>query len=156
MAHSSGYRIISQQRSSLSSVSARRERRPDFETLSFFTKLFQTVCSVCLTIQTQFISDSSRGFRFHFNFLFLSFFMCGAFCRAQRECGSLFRYSGKRKERPSLVAQDKNLGNCCNSAIVYTQFSDLAGSTVNGQLSCLIQQPERWPGIQGLQHGNAG
>lgn len=47
----------------------------DFETLSFFfTKLFQTVCSVCLTIQTQFISYSSRGLWFHFNFLSFFFF----------------------------------------------------------------------------------
>lgn len=82
IAHSSGYRILSQQYSSLSSVSAcvpaREEEEERRWTLRlcpfFFTKLFQTVCSVCLTIQTQFISYSSRGLWFHFNFLSFFFF----------------------------------------------------------------------------------
>lgn len=47
-----------------------------------------------------------------------SFFMCRAFCRAQREWDSLFRYSGRRKERPLLVVQDKNFWNCHKSAII--------------------------------------
>lgn len=64
IAHSSGYSITSQQYSSFGSVSmcaGEAGQAMDSETLSFFTKLFQTVRSVCLTIQTQFISHSSRG-----------------------------------------------------------------------------------------------
>lgn len=128
----------------------------DFETLSF-TKLFQTVCSVCLTIQTQFISCSSRGLRFHFNFLsplfFFLFPMCRVFFRAQWE--GEFRYSGRKKKKGHcLWRRTKTSEIAVTQPSLNTQFSDRAGSTVNGQLSCLIQQPERRPGFQG-QHWNA-
>lgn len=150
MAYSSGCRIISQQYGSLSFVSAcvpAQEKR-----LCPFTKLFQTVCSVCLTIQTQFISRSSRGFRFHFNFLFFFFFFFFLCARhsawlsgSEIHCSGILR---EEKRGHCLWRRTKTFGIAVTPSL-NTQFSDLAGSTVNGQLSCLIQQRERWLGVQG-------
>lgn len=135
MAHSSGYRIISQQYSRLSSISACvRAREKRRWTLRFcpFTKLFQTVCSVCLTIQTQFISRSSRGFRFHFNFLFYFFFFIYVQGILPGSAGERFTVQvfqeKKKKKGHCLWRRTKTFRIAESQPSLNTKFSGLAVS----------------------------
>lgn len=158
MVHSSGYRIISQQYDTLSYASAcvpAREERQWTLRLRPFTKLFQIVCCVCLTIQTQFISCSSRGglgFISIFSFLFLCAGHSAGLGRGESRCSSILREGDKGH---CLWRRTKTFGIYVTQPSFNTQFGDLAGSTVYRKLSCLIQQPEWWLGVQG-QASNTG
>lgn len=158
MAHSSGYRIISQQYDTLSYASAcvpAREERQWTLRLCPFTKPFQIVCCVCLTIQTQFISCSSRGFRFHFNFLFFFFHVQAILPSSAGDKVNVQVFWEKAIKAIACGAGQKTFGISVTQPSFNIQFLDLAGSTVYRKLSCLIQQPEWWLGVQG-QASNTG
>lgn len=100
----------------LSMYASQGTKAMDFETALFLQSYFKTVCSVYLTIQTQFISQQQQGF-LGFISIF-SFFMCRAFCRGSAGgilCSGIL---GEKNKGPLLVAQDKHFCNCCNSAII--------------------------------------
>lgn len=164
IAHSSGYRILSQQYSSLSSVSAcvpareeEEERRWTLRLCPFFYKAISNSLQCLLDNPDTVHLLQQQGFMVSFQFSLFFFFF---FFNMQ---GILPASAGVRVTAQVFPAEEKK-GHCLwqrtktfriavTQPSLNTPFSDLAGSTVNGQLSCLIQQPERWLPVQGSNTG---
>lgn len=73
----------------------------------YIVALFQIFCCVCSPVQTQFISSSSGGARFHFSFAL--FFMCRTSSGHSRRQSQWTKSSERRQERPiSCCARWKN------------------------------------------------
>lgn len=70
-----------------------------------FTKWFQIVCSICLTIQTQFIIYSIRGFRFHLSSLILP-----GSAREESQWSSILREDNKDQWWLMAMVQRKSFG----------------------------------------------
>lgn len=118
IAHSSGYRILSQQYSSLSSVSAcvpareeEEERRWTLRLCPFFYKAISNSLQCLLDNPDTVHLLQQQGFMVSFQFsLFLFFFLiCRAFCQPQREWESLLRYSRQRRRKAIACGRGQKL-----------------------------------------------